>query len=122
MDRRWLRCEDKPELRHTAHVWLLEVRTFFTDLCTWATEPDSPFGPHAPRVVPLMRRDLAQLGEIIGCIPMPGGHFAAKPPTELAVLGAYSALPEIVVAAAACIIVRAACSEPPGPLKSTFTV
>jgi hypothetical protein len=51
-----------PELRNTAHVWLLEVRTFFTDLCTWATEPDSPFGPHAPRVVPLMRRDLMGIG------------------------------------------------------------
>jgi integrase len=51
-----------PELRNTAHVWLLEVRTFFTDLCTWATEPDSPFGPHAPRVVPLMRRDLVGIG------------------------------------------------------------
>jgi integrase len=51
-----------PELRNTAHVWLLEVRTFFTDLCTWATEPDSLFGPHAPRVVPLMRRDLVGIG------------------------------------------------------------
>lgn len=51
-----------PELRNTAHVWLLEVRTFFTDVCTWATEPDSPFGPHAPRVVPLMRRDLVGIG------------------------------------------------------------
>jgi integrase len=51
-----------PELRNTAHVWLLEVRTFFADVCTWATEPDSPFGPHAPRVVPLMRRDLVGIG------------------------------------------------------------
>lgn len=33
-----------PDPRNTAHVWLLEVCTFFTDLCTWATEPDSPFG------------------------------------------------------------------------------
>jgi hypothetical protein len=50
------------ELRPTAHVWLLEVRTFFADICTWATEPDSPFAPHAPRVVPLMRRDLLGIG------------------------------------------------------------
>jgi len=50
------------ELRPTAHVWLLEVRTFFGDLSTWATEPDSPFAPHAPRVVPLMRRDLVGIG------------------------------------------------------------
>jgi hypothetical protein len=51
-----------PELRNTAHVWLLEVRSFFTDLCTWATQPDSPFGPNAPRIVPLMRRDLQGIG------------------------------------------------------------
>ena len=50
------------ELRPTAHVWLLEVRTFFADICTWATEPDSPFAPYAPRVVPLMRRDLVGIG------------------------------------------------------------
>lgn len=46
------------DLRPTAHVWLLEVRAFFADICTWATEPDSSFAPHAPRVVPLTRRDL----------------------------------------------------------------
>jgi integrase len=50
------------DVRPTAHVWLLEVRTFFADICTWATEPDSPFAPHAPRVVPLMRRDLLGIG------------------------------------------------------------
>jgi exopolysaccharide biosynthesis polyprenyl glycosylphosphotransferase len=43
-----------------------------------------------------MRRDLAQLDEIIGCVPMPGGLFASKPPAELAVLGDYSDLPKIV--------------------------
>ena len=51
-----------PELRNSAHVWLLEVRTFFADVCTWATEPDSPFASYAPRVVPLMRRDLVGIG------------------------------------------------------------
>jgi integrase len=51
-----------PGPRTTAHVWLLEVRTFFADVCTWATEPESPFAPYAPRVVPLMRRDLVGLG------------------------------------------------------------
>lgn len=50
------------DLRPTAHVWLLEVRTFFADICTWATEPDSPFAPYAPRIVPLMRRDLVGIG------------------------------------------------------------
>jgi exopolysaccharide biosynthesis polyprenyl glycosylphosphotransferase len=43
-----------------------------------------------------MRRDLSQLGEIIGCIPMPGGYFATRPPAELAVLGDYSALGRLV--------------------------
>jgi len=43
-----------------------------------------------------MRRDLSQLGEIIGCVPMPGGYFATKPPAELAVLGDYSAIPRLV--------------------------
>jgi exopolysaccharide biosynthesis polyprenyl glycosylphosphotransferase len=43
-----------------------------------------------------MRRDLSQLGEIIGCVPMPGGYFASKPPAELAVLGDYSAIPRLV--------------------------
>ena len=43
-----------------------------------------------------MRRDLSQLGEIIGCVPMPGGYFASKPPAELAVLGDYSSIPRLV--------------------------
>lgn len=44
--------------RITAHAWLLNVRVFFADICTWATEPDSPFTPFAPRAVPLARHDL----------------------------------------------------------------
>ena len=43
-----------------------------------------------------MRRDLGQLREIIGCVPTPGGNFVIKPPTELAVLGDFSALPSLV--------------------------
>jgi hypothetical protein len=31
-----------PGDRATAHAWLTDVRTFFADLCTWATEPGSP--------------------------------------------------------------------------------
>ena len=31
------------EARPTAHSWLLDLRVFFSDLCAWATEPDSPF-------------------------------------------------------------------------------
>jgi integrase len=50
------------EERGTAHVWLIEVRTFFADLCTWATEPDSPFAGLAPATIPLTRHDLVGVG------------------------------------------------------------
>jgi hypothetical protein len=52
----------KNEVRITAHAWLLHVRTFFADICVWATEPDSPFRRLAPRVVPLQRDDLRGIG------------------------------------------------------------
>ena len=31
--------EDRP----TAHQWLINVRCFFADICTWALEDGSPF-------------------------------------------------------------------------------
>jgi exopolysaccharide biosynthesis polyprenyl glycosylphosphotransferase len=43
-----------------------------------------------------MKGDLAQLNEIIGCVPMPGGTFAQTPPSELAILGEYRDLPKII--------------------------
>ena len=49
-------------VRITAHAWLIEVRTFFSDICTWATEPDSPFSGLAPRTVPLARHDFVNIG------------------------------------------------------------
>jgi integrase len=52
----------KDDVRITAHAWLLHVRTFFADICEWATEPDSPFKRLAPRVVPLQRNDLRGVG------------------------------------------------------------
>ena len=54
--------EKGTEDRTTAHTWLIEVRTFFADLCTWATEPDSPFAPMAPPTIPLTRHDLVGIG------------------------------------------------------------
>jgi integrase len=51
-----------PDDRATAHAWLTDVRTFFADLCTWGTEPDSPFTPYVPRTIPLSRHDLLGLG------------------------------------------------------------
>jgi exopolysaccharide biosynthesis polyprenyl glycosylphosphotransferase len=60
-----------------------------------------------------MRRDLSQLEEIIGCVPMPGGYFAAKPPAELAVLGDYSAIPTLVAECNANSIILSDVSCPP---------
>src|SRR2546427_71502 len=48
--------------RITAHSRLVDVRTFFSDICNWATEPDSPFAVFAPRTVPLTRHDLVNIG------------------------------------------------------------
>jgi exopolysaccharide biosynthesis polyprenyl glycosylphosphotransferase len=59
-----------------------------------------------------MRRDLSQLGEIIGCVPMPGGYFATKPPAELAVLGDYSAIPRLVAECNASSIILSDVSCP----------
>ncbi len=48
--------------RTTAHSWLIEVRVFFADISTWATETDSPFADHAPSNVVLTRHDLLDTG------------------------------------------------------------
>jgi integrase len=58
---RTVRTEDGAE-RLTAHQWLINVRCFFSDVCTWATEAGSPFEPFAPRAVPLERHDLRGIG------------------------------------------------------------
>src|SRR5579885_689610 len=57
-----------------------------------------------------MRRDLAQLDEIIGCVPSSDGRFGSKPPPELAVLGEYAALPRIAAECGANSIILADCS------------
>ncbi|MCW2572550.1 MAG: integrase family protein [Frankiales bacterium] len=46
----------------SAHAWLVDVRCFFADLCTWGTEADSPFAAPCPTVVPLTRHDLLDTG------------------------------------------------------------
>ena len=43
------------EVRPTAHSWLVDLRVFFSDLCAWATEPNSPFKHFAPRTIPATR-------------------------------------------------------------------
>jgi integrase len=50
------------EVRATAHSWLTDIRTFFSDICAWATEPDSPLRRFAPRTIPLTRHALLGLG------------------------------------------------------------
>ncbi len=50
------------EVRPTAHSWLVDLRVFFSDLCAWATEPDSPFRRFAPRTIPVTRHTLLGYG------------------------------------------------------------
>ena len=49
-------------MRPTAHSWLVDLRVFFSDLCAWATEPDSPFKRFAPRTIPVTRHTLLGYG------------------------------------------------------------
>jgi integrase len=50
------------EVRPTAHSWLVDLRVFFSDLCAWATEPDSPFKRFAPRTIPATRHTFLGYG------------------------------------------------------------
>ena len=50
------------EDRLTAHQWLINVRCFFADICSWAGEDGSPFAQWAPPAVPLERHDLVGVG------------------------------------------------------------
>lgn len=43
-----------------------------------------------------MRRDASLLGEIVGCIPTPGGRLAEPPPRDVPILGDYEELPQLV--------------------------
>jgi hypothetical protein len=53
--------------RTTAYSWANEVRTFFADVSTWATEPGSPLAEHAPSAVVLTRHDLIDTGILKAC-------------------------------------------------------
>lgn len=50
--------------RTTAYSWMIDVRTFFADLSTWAAEAGSPLAGHAPSQVILARHDLLDAGYI----------------------------------------------------------
>lgn len=43
-----------------------------------------------------VRNDVAQLSEIIGCIPAPNSKLNSRPPAEVSILGLYSHLPRLV--------------------------
>jgi integrase len=60
--RRGTRTNSDDDVGLSAHSWLTDVRTFFADICTWGTEPDSPFAAYVPAVVPLTRHDLLDIG------------------------------------------------------------
>jgi hypothetical protein len=46
--RRGARINADGDDRLRAHSWLIDVRTFFADICTWGTEPDSSFAVTSP--------------------------------------------------------------------------
>lgn len=48
--------------RTTTYDWMTDIRSFFTDLCTWGTEPGSPLAQYMPIVVPLTTHDLNRGG------------------------------------------------------------
>jgi integrase len=50
------------EVCPTAHSWLIDLRVFFSDICAWATEPDSPFKRFAPRTIPATRHTFLGYG------------------------------------------------------------
>ena len=50
------------EDRTTTYDWMVDVRSFFADLCTWGTEPESPLAQHMPVTVPLTSHDLNREG------------------------------------------------------------
>jgi integrase len=52
----------KTDASLTVENWLSALRTFFSDICLWAAEPDSPFAELAPRAIPFSFRDLTGLG------------------------------------------------------------
>jgi integrase len=50
------------EVSPTAHSWLIDLRVFFSDICAWATEPNSPFKRFAPRTIPATRHTFRGYG------------------------------------------------------------
>lgn len=61
-DRRQDASKEETSVRTMAHTRLVHVRAFFSDICTWGSEPGSPFAVLAPRTIPLTRYDLVGVG------------------------------------------------------------
>ncbi len=68
-----------------------------------------------------MRRDLAQLSEIIGCVPLPDGTFASTPPAEVAILGSYAALPRLLAECQAHSVILADVSCPRNEIQELIS-
>jgi exopolysaccharide biosynthesis polyprenyl glycosylphosphotransferase len=68
-----------------------------------------------------IRRDFAHLAEVVGCVPYPGGAFTAKPPTDVAVLGDFSSLLDIVEDCQASSIILADSSVPAANIQDLIS-
>lgn len=71
------------------------------------------WNPKADHLRAALRRNLAELSEIIGCVPLPGGQFASRPPTDLALLGEYDSLATVAAECGANSILLAESSCDP---------
>jgi len=67
---------------------------------------------NAERLLRATRNNIANLTDVIGCVPMPGGKFDQRPPRDVPVLGDYSALREIALKNKANTVVLADVSFP----------
>lgn len=79
------------------------------------------WSPAAAQLRRVMRDDLAQLSEIIGCVPLPDGSFGHKPPADLAVLGDYQSLPTLLQECGATRVVLADVSVPSRQIQELIT-
>ncbi|MDX2187600.1 MAG: exopolysaccharide biosynthesis polyprenyl glycosylphosphotransferase [Opitutaceae bacterium] len=79
--------------RMAAFAWMLkpEVRSAASSRIVMVGWNDKAF-----HLRDAMHRDLSQLGEIVGCVPAPGGRFSGRPPADVTVLGDYSDLPNLI--------------------------
>ncbi len=65
-----------------------------------------------------MRNNPSLLGEILGCVPAPGGTFAETPPRDVPVLGQFDELPQLVRACEAHSIILADVACPASSIRA----